>query len=74
LWGRRYLENIRKYREEGQHLYYIDEKWVNEGDCTSKMWVDKTIKSPRDAFLQGLTTGVQDLSGKGKRLIVLHIG
>jgi len=74
LWRRRYLENIRKYREEGRHLYYLDETWVNAGDCTSKTWVDKTIKSPRDAFLQGLTTGSQNPSGKGKRLIVLHIG
>lgn len=74
LWRRRYLENIRKYREEGRHLYYLDETWVNAGDCTSKTWVDKTIKSPRDAFLQGLTTGSQNPLGKGKRLIVLHIG
>lgn len=47
---------------------------MNAGDCTSKTWIDKTIKSPRDAFLQGLTTGSQNPSGKGKRLIVLHIG
>ncbi|XP_026804113.1 uncharacterized protein LOC113547801 [Rhopalosiphum maidis] len=74
LWRRRYLENIRKYREEGRHLYYLGETWVNAGDCTSKTWVDRTIKSPRDAFLQGLTTESQNPSGKDKRLIVLHIG
>ncbi|CAI6372171.1 unnamed protein product [Macrosiphum euphorbiae] len=74
LWRRRYLQNIKKYREEGRHLYYLDETWVNAGDCTSKTWVDNTIKSYRHAFLQGLTTGSQNPSGKGKRLIVLHIG
>jgi len=74
LWRRRYLADIRKYREEGRHIYYLDETWVNAGDCTSKTWIDKTIKSPRDAFLRGLTTGSQNPSGKGKRLIVLHIG
>lgn len=74
LWRRRYLYEIRKYREEGRHLYYLDETWVNAGDCTGKVWLDKTIKSPRDAFLQGLTTGSQNPSGKGKRIIVLHIG
>lgn len=58
LWRRRYLTDIRKYREEGRHIYYLDETLVNAGDCTSKTWVHKTIKSP----------------GKGKRLIVLHIG
>ncbi|CAI6371367.1 unnamed protein product [Macrosiphum euphorbiae] len=74
LWRRRYLQNIKKYREEGRHLYYLDETWVNAGDCTSKTWVDNTIKSYRHAFVQGLTTGSQNPSGKGKRLIVLHIG
>ncbi|XP_060854825.1 uncharacterized protein LOC132932459 [Rhopalosiphum padi] len=66
LWRRRYLLNIRKYREEGRTIYYLDETWVNAGD--------NTIQSPHDAFLQGLTTGSQNPSGKGKRLIVLHIG
>jgi len=74
LWRRRYLENIRKYREEGRHLYYLDETWINAGNCTSKTWVDKTIKSPRNSFLQDIATGSQNPSGKGKRLIVLHIG
>lgn len=74
LWRRRYLEeNIKKYRGEGRHLYYLDETWVNAGDCTSKIWVDNTITSHRQAFIQGLTTGSQNPSGKGKRLIVLHI-
>ena len=66
LWRRRYLADIRKYREEGRHIYYLDETWVNADDCT--------IKSFRDAFLQRFTTGSQNSSGKGKRLIVLHIG
>jgi hypothetical protein len=74
LWRRRFLEQLRKYREEGRHLYYLDETWVNAGECTSKTWIDTTIKSSRDAFLQGLTTGAVNPSGKGKRLIVLHIG
>lgn len=56
LWRRRYLEDIRKYREKGRHIYYLDETWVTAGDCTSK------------------TTGSQNPAGKGKRLIVLHIG
>ncbi|KAF0702701.1 DDE 3 domain-containing protein, partial [Aphis craccivora] len=36
LWRKRYLADIRKYREEGRHIYYLDETWVNAGDCTSK--------------------------------------
>ncbi|KAE9522285.1 hypothetical protein AGLY_017328 [Aphis glycines] len=32
LWRRRYLRSIRNYREEGRHVYYLDETWVNAGD------------------------------------------
>jgi hypothetical protein len=52
----------------------LDETWVNAGETTNKTWVDKTVNSPRDAFLKGLTTGQKEPTGKGKRLIVLHIG
>jgi len=74
VWRQRYLEDIQKYREEGRHLYYLDETWVNAGECNNKTWVDKTVKSYRDAFVRGLTTGAKNPTGKGKRLIILHIG
>lgn len=64
----------RKYREEGRTIYYLDETWLNAGDCVDKLWVDKTIQSKHDAFNKGLTTGVTDPTAKGKRLIVFHIG
>ncbi|XP_060855056.1 uncharacterized protein LOC132932705 [Metopolophium dirhodum] len=60
--------------EEGRNIYYLDETWVNAGDYVDKLWVDKTIKSKHDAFKKGLTTGATNPTGKGKRLIVLHIG
>lgn len=73
-WRRDYLASIKKYRDEGRHIYYLDETWVNAGECTKKTWVDTTIQSQRDAFHKGLTTGAVNPVGKGKRLIVLHIG
>ncbi|KAE9521967.1 hypothetical protein AGLY_017640 [Aphis glycines] len=36
--------------------------------------IDTSVKSQRDAFLKGLSTGPKNPSGKGKRLIVVHIG
>ena len=36
--------------------------------------MDMDIKSIRDAFVQGLTAGLPNLSGQGDRMIVLHIG
>lgn len=74
LWRRDFIRNIRLYRSEGRTIYYLDETWVNAGECANKVWVDKTVTSSRDAFLKGLTTGPKNPTGKGKRLIVVHIG
>ncbi|XP_050066712.1 uncharacterized protein LOC126555847 [Aphis gossypii] len=68
VWRRNYLYDIRKYRKEGRTIYYLDETWLNAGD-----YVDR-VKSKHDAFERGLTTGSTNPTGKGKRLIVLHIG
>ncbi|XP_031341631.1 uncharacterized protein LOC116181943 isoform X1 [Photinus pyralis] len=64
-WKRRFLREIRKYREEGRKLYFLDETWVNAGHTVSKVWKDTTILTPRQAFINGLSTGLKDASGKG---------
>lgn len=74
LWRRRYLRSIKKFREEGRPIYFLDETWVNAGDVNTKVWVDKTVQSSQQAFSQGLSTGPVNPSGKRKRLIVVHIG
>ncbi|KAL4098421.1 hypothetical protein QTP88_023040 [Uroleucon formosanum] len=58
----------------GRTIYYLDETWLNAGDCVDRVWKDNTVLSKRDAFNKGLTTGLPNPSGKGKRLIILHIG
>ncbi|XP_026819006.1 uncharacterized protein LOC113557639 [Rhopalosiphum maidis] len=73
-WRRNYLSSIRRFREEERPIYYLDETWINTGDCANKVWVDQTVTSHRMAFLKGLSTGAPNPTGKGKRLIVLHIG
>lgn len=73
LWRRRYIRDLRKYRE-GRQIYYLGETWVNAGDVTSRIWSDNTVQSSQDAFSQGLSTGAVNPTGKGKRLIVVHIG
>lgn len=74
LWRTKYIQDIRKYRQEGRSIYYLDETWANIGDYMEKIWVDKTVKSHRDAFLSGFSTGAPNPTGKGKRLIIVHIG
>ncbi|XP_040076648.1 uncharacterized protein LOC120848699 [Ixodes scapularis] len=39
-----------------------------------KVWTDSTIKSARQAFMSGLTTGLKIPSGKGEIVIVTHAG
>lgn len=73
-WRRRYLRTIKEYRREGRPIYYLDETWVNEGHVQGKVWVDDTIKNRREAFIAGVSTGLKNPSGKGKRLIILHVG
>jgi len=36
-WRRNYLSSIRRFREEGRPIYYLDETWINTGDCTNKV-------------------------------------
>lgn len=74
IWRGRYLDQIRKYRAQNRPIYYLDETWVNAGETHSRAWCDSTVNSQRDAFHTGLTMGQKEPSGKGKRLIVLHIG
>ena len=74
MWRRSYLRSIKKYRHDNRHIFYLDETWVNEGHTTSKVWSDSTIKTPKQAFLSGLTTGLKPAASKGKRLIIVHIG
>lgn len=74
LWRRKYLETIRVMRQSGKKIYYMDETWVNAGHTKSYLWKDETVKSAKQAFLAGLSTGNKAPTGKGGRLIIIHIG
>lgn len=74
MWRRNYLRQIKSLRAEGRKIYFMDETWVNAGHTVSKVWKDTSVKSAKQAFLSGLSTGLPSPSGKGKRLIITHIG
>lgn len=73
-WRHDYLRTIKRYRTENRPIFYLDETWLNEGHTKEKIWVDNTVKSKRHAFIEGLSTGLRNPSGKGRRLIILHAG
>lgn len=74
VWRHSYLRSIRQFRKENRNIVYMDETWVNAGQATSKIWKDKTIKTPKDAFLSGLTTGLKDPTQRGPRFVIVHAG
>lgn len=65
---------MKTFRQQERPIFYLDETWLNEGHTKEKVWVDNSITSKRKAFIDGLTTGLKNPSGKGRRLIILHIG
>jgi hypothetical protein len=65
---------IRNYRESNRKIYYLDETWVNAGHTVKRVWTDMSVTSARYRFIHGLSTGLKNPSGEGKRLTVLHIG
>lgn len=73
-WRHKYIRDIRRYRRENKTIYYLDETYVNAGHTVGRAWQDTTIKSGRQAAIEGLSTGVSQPRGKGGRLIVAHIG
>ncbi|XP_025208931.1 uncharacterized protein LOC112604215 [Melanaphis sacchari] len=34
LWRHKYITDIRRYRNEGRTIYYLEEMWMYTGDCT----------------------------------------
>lgn len=74
LWRRKYLRSIKQLRTEGRKIYYLDETWVNAGHTVQRILIDETVTNCKKAFLSGLSTGLKNPTGKGQRLIVLHIG
>ncbi|GFU86228.1 DDE_3 domain-containing protein [Trichonephila clavipes] len=55
-------------------IYYLDETWVNEGYSETRVWYDTAIKSCYEASSSNLTVGLTAPEGKGRRLIITHIG
>ncbi|XP_067141996.1 uncharacterized protein [Centruroides vittatus] len=74
LWRRQYLRKIREMRSLGRKIYYLDETWINAGHTKNKVWQDCSITSYREAFVSGRSTGLKNPSGKGKRIVLVHIG
>lgn len=62
-WRRNYLRSIRKYREEGKPIYFLDDTYLN------------TTGNQTVTFLGGLSTDpTENPAGQEKRFYIQHIG
>ncbi|XP_040072618.1 uncharacterized protein LOC115313586 [Ixodes scapularis] len=66
--------NERASKTKEKHLFYTNETWVNAGHKVGQVWVDTDVTSAPEAKRSGLSTGLQNSTGKGGRLIVTHCG
>jgi hypothetical protein len=60
-WRCGYLQSLKKFREEGREIFYLDEMWVDSSLTFKKWWQG-------DEFDGVMTTSTSH------RLIVMHIG
>lgn len=73
-WRHKFLLQVKNFRKENRNIVYTDESWVNTGISVQKVWIYKSIKTPRQAFLAGLSTGLKSPTGRGPRFALVHAG
>ena len=71
-----FLRDIKRYRDEGYNVYYLDETWINKNHHRSLAWYPnfellKDMLKDRENYFQAIPSIP---SGKGKRMIILHVG
>jgi hypothetical protein len=74
MWRHEYLVAMNRYRNKGMNVVYTDESWVDTGTAVVKVWKDKTLQTPRQTFLAGLSTGLKPRTARGKRCALVHTG
>lgn len=47
---------------------------MNVGHAVNKTWTDSTIQNSRQAFIEGLSTGLKSPTGLGPRFALVHAG
>ena len=69
-----YLRKIRKYRQEGREIVYLDETWINVNHACEGVWSENK-KGILSALAPSCTECGRNIpAGKGERFIVLDAG
>lgn len=61
---KRVFKKIKSFRNDIRKIYFVDETRVNAGYTKSKIWLDNSITSSRQAFSDGLSTKLKNPSDK----------
>ena len=72
-WRIRYLCNLVQYRILGRPIHYCNETYIDPNAQPRKLLTDCNIQSAQQAEEIGLTTGLTWNSGRGNRLLILHM-
>ena len=67
-------EQFKRLEEEGYHLVFLDESYINVGHNPRKHWHDTTLHTAKQAKDAGFTTGTIKPPGRGERLILIGAG
>ena len=69
----KYLMKVREFRDNSYEIFYQDETWCNQYHTKEHVWQENVAESSliSDATYRG---GLKVPSGKGKRLIINHLG
>ena len=73
-WRHKYLRQIKRFRGENKAIIYTDESWVNVGLTVTKEWKDTTVKSARQAAIEGVSSGLKPPKARGPRFALVHAG
>jgi hypothetical protein len=65
---------MKRYINKGMNVVYTDESWVNKETTVEKVWNDKSLQTPRQAFLAGLSTRLKPPTDRGPRFALVYTG
>ena len=72
-WRDSYLINMDNHRLLGRPIYYTDETYIHPNSQPLRILTDMTVKSAKEAEERSLSTGIKRISGRGNRLLILHM-
>ena len=67
-------QEFKRLEEEGYHLVFLDESYINVGHNPRKHWHDTTLHTAKQCKDAGQTTGTIKPPGRGERLILIGAG